>query len=92
MQPSCRPPMIDRSKDRLVRLPEVRSLTGLSTATIYRKMDTGQFRPKVRLASTSWLGTRATWGSGLLSRWVGGQQHKQLNFGTPHLSSGKRTR
>lgn len=38
---------IDRSKDRLVRLPEVRSLTGLSTATIYRKMDAGQSPPKV---------------------------------------------
>lgn len=34
---------IDRSKDRLIRLPEVRHSTGLSTATIYRKMFEGSF-------------------------------------------------
>ena len=34
---------VDRRKDRLIRLPEVRNRTGLSTATIYRKMEDGSF-------------------------------------------------
>jgi len=33
----------DRRKDRLIRLPEMRHRTGLSTATIYRKMEEGSF-------------------------------------------------
>lgn len=41
---------IDRSKDRLIRLPEVRHRTGLSTATIYRKMAEDAF-PKHRKLS-----------------------------------------
>jgi prophage regulatory protein len=42
--------MPDRSKDSLVRLPEVKRRTGLSTATIYRKMGTGDFPAKVQLS------------------------------------------
>lgn len=57
--------MIDRSKDRLVRLPEVRSLTGLSTATIYRKMDEGRFPPKVRLSVNI-----VAWYASDVGRWV----------------------
>ena len=40
----------DRSKDRLIRLPEVRHRTGLSTATIYRKMDEGSFPKQHKLS------------------------------------------
>lgn len=43
--------MIDRCKERLVRLPEVRDRTGLSTATIYRKMGEGVFPAKVHLSA-----------------------------------------
>jgi len=42
--------MTDRSKDRLMRLPEVRNRTGLSTATIYRKMDSGHFPQKIQIS------------------------------------------
>jgi prophage regulatory protein len=42
---------VDRSRDSLVRLPEVRSRTGMSTATIYRKMDLGQFPAKIVLSA-----------------------------------------
>lgn len=42
---------VDRTKDSLVRLPEVRRRTGLSTATIYRKESLGQFPSKVRLSA-----------------------------------------
>ncbi len=43
--------MADRSKDSLCRLPEVKRRTGLSTATIYRKMATGDFPMKIQLSA-----------------------------------------
>lgn len=43
--------MIDRSKDSLIRLPEVRRRTGLSTATIYRKIEKGEFPAKIHLSA-----------------------------------------
>jgi prophage regulatory protein len=43
--------MIDRRKDSLVRLPEVKARTGLSAATIYRKVGRGEFPPKVQLSA-----------------------------------------
>lgn len=45
--------MTDRSNDRLIRLPEVRHRTGLSRASIYRKMDAGLFPSKVILSAHS---------------------------------------
>jgi prophage regulatory protein len=42
--------MTDRSHDSFVRLPEVRRRTGLSTATIYRKMERGEFPMKRQLS------------------------------------------
>lgn len=42
--------MTDRSHDSFVRLPEVRRRTGLSTATIYRKMDRGEFPKRKQLS------------------------------------------
>lgn len=43
--------MADHRKDSLVRLPEVKARTGLSTATIYRKVSRGEFPPKVQLSA-----------------------------------------
>jgi prophage regulatory protein len=56
---------IDRSKDALVRLPEVRRRVGLSRNTIYRKMDAGKFPALVRLAPQS-----VAWYESDIDRWV----------------------
>jgi prophage regulatory protein len=47
---------------RLMRLPEVRALTSLSTATIYRLMDDGTFPQSVKLSkrATAWLESEVT--------------------------------
>lgn len=55
----------DHRRDRLVRLPEVRDRTGLSTATIYRKVDSGDFPPKVRLSANV-----VAWYESDLDRWI----------------------
>jgi len=55
----------DRTKDRLIRLPEVRHRTGLSTATIYRKMAEGTF-PKHRKLSVHVV----AWYEGDVDAWV----------------------
>lgn len=43
---------LDRSKDRLVRLPEVMARTSLPVSTIYRKIARGEF-PKQRQLSAN---------------------------------------
>lgn len=45
------------TNDRIVRMPEVRRLTGLSTRTIQRKVNKGTFPPKRRLSAhcVGWL-------------------------------------
>lgn len=48
-----------------MRLPEVRRRTGLSTATIYRKMAAGQFPPKVRLSVNV-----VAWYESDVGRWI----------------------
>lgn len=57
--------MIDRSKDSLIRLPEVRRRTGLSTATIYRKVASGDFPAKVQLSANV-----VAWYESDINRWV----------------------
>jgi prophage regulatory protein len=57
--------MIERSKDRLVRLPEVRNRTGLSTATIYRKMAEGRFPKAVKISTML-----VAWYEGDVNAWV----------------------
>lgn len=49
----------DRRGDSLLRMREVRQRTGLSTATIYRRVDAGTFPRKVRLGpkSVAWYGS-----------------------------------
>ncbi|MDO7843426.1 helix-turn-helix transcriptional regulator [Sphingomonas immobilis] len=56
---------VDRNRDSLVRLPEVRRRTGLSTATIYRKMKGGEFPPKVQLSANV-----VAWYESDVGRWV----------------------
>lgn len=57
--------MTDRSNDSIVRLPEVRRRTGLSRPTIYRKMASGAFPPRIVLSS-SMVG----WYESDINRWV----------------------
>ncbi len=57
--------MIDRSKDSLLRLPDVRRRTGLSGATIYRKMERGEFPAKVAIGTTM-----VAWYESDVDRWV----------------------
>jgi prophage regulatory protein len=56
---------IDRSKDNLVRLAAVKRRTGLSAATIYRKMATGEFPQTIRLSVNV-----VAWYESDIDRWV----------------------
>ncbi len=60
----------DRRKDRLIRLPEVRHRTGLSTATIYRKMEEGSFPRQRRLSAKV-----VAWYEGDVDGWVAAFDH-----------------
>lgn len=40
---------VDRSRDSLLRIAQVRARTGLSTATIYRREAAGTFPPRQKL-------------------------------------------
>jgi prophage regulatory protein len=57
--------MVDRTSDSLVRLPEVKRRTGLSTATIYRKMGRGEFPTRVQLSANV-----VAWYESDIGRWV----------------------
>lgn len=41
--------MIDRRHDSLLRIASVRARTGLSTATIYRRVADGTFPPRIQI-------------------------------------------
>lgn len=53
------------SSDRLVRLPEVIQRTGVSRATIYRKVDQGTFPRPVRLGPNT-----VAWYESQLDQWI----------------------
>ena len=55
----------DYSMDSLIRLPEVRRRSGLSSATIYRKMARGEFPAKVPLGANV-----VAWYESDIGRWV----------------------
>ncbi|WP_235512532.1 helix-turn-helix transcriptional regulator [Sphingomonas sp. Leaf17] len=46
----------DRSSDSLLRIADVRRRTGLSTATVYRRVQAKTFPPKVQIgpAAVAW--------------------------------------
>ena len=56
---------IDRSTDSLLRLGAVKRRTGLSTATIYRKMASGEFPQTIRLSVNV-----VAWYETDINRWV----------------------
>ena len=55
----------NRTTDSFVRMPEVRRRTGLSAATIYRKMARGEFPAKVPLGANV-----VAWYESDVGRWV----------------------
>ena len=55
-------PLRDR---RLLRLPEVRYLTGLSTSEIYRRMSRETFPPSIRIGPR-----QVAWDSELINGWI----------------------
>lgn len=50
---------------RLVRLPEVRTITSLSTSEIYRRIDEGRFPRQIRLGARS-----VAWAESEIHAWV----------------------
>ena len=57
------------SPRKLLRLPQVKDLTGLSRATIYRYVDAGDFPRPVK------LGTRAVaWHASDVAAWIEGRE------------------
>jgi prophage regulatory protein len=57
--------MPDRSKDSLVRLPEVKGRTGMSRTTIYRKMASGAFPKPIQISSAM-----VAWYQSDLDAWI----------------------
>ncbi|WP_294312808.1 AlpA family transcriptional regulator [uncultured Sphingomonas sp.] len=57
--------MMDQTRSRLVRLPEVKDRTGLSRTSIYRKMDAGEFPLAVKLSANA-----VAWRETELERWI----------------------
>ena len=54
--------------ERIMRIPEVVEVTGLSKATIWRRVKSGDFPAPVRLGS---LATRSVgWREGEIKRWL----------------------
>ena len=51
--------------NRLMRRPEVESITGLSRASIYAKMQKGQFPTPVRLGTNS-----VAWRAADIAQWI----------------------
>jgi prophage regulatory protein len=58
----------DRPAERLIRISEVKRLTGLSTATLYRKIAANEFPRAVRLGA----GARA-WPLSEVQNWITGR-------------------
>lgn len=46
-----------RPNDRLIKMPEVRRITGLSVSEIYRRVERGQFPKQIRVGpkSVAWV-------------------------------------
>lgn len=58
-------PLPTQNDRRLLRLPEVRQKTGLSTSEIYRRMGRETFPPSVRIGPR-----QVAWDSHLIDCWI----------------------
>lgn len=56
---------MDYENDRLLRLPEVAHLTGLSKSTIYKMVDEGRFPKQVRNGSRA-----VAWPRRVVAAWI----------------------
>jgi prophage regulatory protein len=56
---------VDRQRDTLLRIKDVRARTGLSTATIYRREAAGTFPSKTRLGAKT-----VGWYESEVGRWI----------------------
>lgn len=68
---SGRLPVAECGRERFIDLKEVKHMTSLSTATIYRKMAAGQF-PK-----TGRIGSRVVWRQSAILAWMDSQFPRQ---------------
>jgi prophage regulatory protein len=66
--------------ERLIRIDEVKRLTGLSTATIYRKISANEFPPPVHLGAVA-----RAWPLSEVQAWIAGRVSMRgpRNFGRP---------
>jgi prophage regulatory protein len=58
----------DRPVERLIRIGEVKRLTGLSTATLYRKISTKEFPRPVQLGAAA-----RAWALSEVQNWIAGR-------------------
>jgi prophage regulatory protein len=58
----------DRLAERLIRIGEVKRLTGLSTATLYRKISTREFPRPVQLGAAA-----RAWPLSEVQNWIAGR-------------------
>ncbi len=58
----------DRPVERLIRIGEVKRLTGLSTATLYRKISTREFPRPVQLGAVA-----RAWPLSDVQNWIAGR-------------------
>ncbi|HEJ3062532.1 TPA: AlpA family phage regulatory protein [Pseudomonas aeruginosa] len=56
--------------DVLIRLPEVLRMSGLSRATIYRRMEDGSFPKQVPLSASDARGAPVAWSLAEVSAWI----------------------
>jgi prophage regulatory protein len=61
-------PLEDRLVERLIRIGEVKRLTGLSTATIYRKISAKEFPLPVKLGTVA-----RAWPLSEVQNWIAGR-------------------
>lgn len=55
----------ERKKQRIIRLPEVIALTGLSRSSIYRKISDKRFPRRISLG-----GNAVGWAEGEIQQWI----------------------
>ena len=60
--------------DRIIRLPELLQVTGLSTSTVYRMMAEGTFARSVRLNKNS-----VGWRSSSVEEWIASRPEVEVN-------------
>lgn len=71
--------------DRIVRLPELIEVIGLSAATLYRWMDEGQFPRPVKLGPNS-----VGWRSSVIQAWLNSREEVEARTTSDNAKVGAR--